>query len=56
MKENGFTLEKASSRQYPTQTIMDADYADDIMLLANTPSKAKSLLHSLKRTAGTCEH
>ena len=28
-------------RQYPTQTIMDTDYADDIMLLANTPTQAK---------------
>ena len=28
---------------------MDADYADDIALLANTPTKAKTLLHSLGR-------
>ena len=38
MKDNGFTLEKARSRRCPTQTIMDADYADDIELLANTPT------------------
>ena len=35
MQENGFTLKKARSRQYPTETITDADYADDIALLAN---------------------
>ena len=52
MKENGFTLEKARSRRYLTQTIMDADYADDIVLLANTPTQAESLLHSLKQAAG----
>ena len=31
---------------------MDTDYADDIVLLANTPAQAKSLLHSLERAAG----
>ena len=31
---------------------MDADYADYIALLANTPILAKSLLHSLELTAG----
>ena len=35
MKENGFTLEKARSRRYPAETLTDADYADDIPLLAN---------------------
>ena len=40
MKENGFTLKKARSRCYPKQTIMDTDCADDIALLANTPTQA----------------
>ena len=31
---------------------MDADYADDIALIANTPAQAESLLHSLDRAAG----
>ena len=30
---------------------MDADYADDIMLLANTPAHTKTLLHSLEQAA-----
>ena len=30
---------------------MDADYTDDIVLLANTPAQAETLLHSLKWVA-----
>ena len=37
MKENGFKLAKERIRKYPTQTITDTDYTDDIALLANTP-------------------
>ena len=51
MKENGFTLTKERSRIYPAQTITDADYADDIALLANAPAQAETLLHSLERAA-----
>ena len=32
---------------------MDADYADDIALLANTPTQAKYQLHSLEQAAGS---
>ena len=52
MKENGFTLAKARSRRYPVPTITDADYTDDLLLLANTPTEAKSLLRSQERAAG----
>ena len=31
---------------------MDADYTDDIALLAHTSTQAKSLLHSLEQAAG----
>ena len=48
MKENSFKLTKERSRRYPTQTITDMDYVDDIALLANTPAQAKTLLHSLE--------
>ena len=35
------------------KTITDADYTDDIAILANTPNQAETLLHSLERaTAG----
>ena len=44
MKENNFKLTKDKSRRYPAQTIMDANYANDIVLLANTPAQAKTLL------------
>ena len=48
MKDNGFKLTKQRSRRYPAQTIMDANYTNDIALLANTPAQAKTLLHSLE--------
>ena len=51
IKDNDFKLTKKRSRRYPAQTITDADYADDITLLANTPTQAKTLLHSLERAA-----
>ena len=51
IRENGFGLTKKRSRRYPTKTITDADYADDIALLANTPNQAETLLHSLERAA-----
>ena len=47
MKDNGFKLAKERSRRYSAQTIMHADYADDIALLANIPTQAETLLHSL---------
>ena len=56
MKENGFKLVKERSRRYLAQTITDADYANDITLLANSPSQAKSLLHSLEQAAGGIGH
>ena len=49
MKDNSFKLKKEKSRRYPEHTITDADYTDDIALLANTPSEAQTLLHSLER-------
>ena len=55
IKENGFTLKKARNKRYPTETITNADYADDIALLANTPSQAESLLYSLELAAGDIE-
>ena len=51
MKENSFKLAKERSRRYAAQTITDVDYANDIVLLANTPAQAKSLLHSLEQAA-----
>ena len=50
IRENSFELTKKRSRRYPTKTITDADYADDIAILANTPNQAETLLHSLERT------
>ena len=44
-------LTKKRSRSYPAKTITDADYADDIARLANTPNQAETLLRSLERAA-----
>ena len=43
IKQNGFTLKKTRSRIYPVEIITDADYADDLVLLANTSGQAESL-------------
>ena len=51
IKEEGFTLKKARSRRYPAQTMTDADYADDLALLADTLPQAESLLHNLEKEA-----
>ena len=52
MKDNVFKLAKERIRIYPAQTIMDADYADDIALLANTPVQAETLHWRLERAEG----
>ena len=51
IRENGFELTKKRSRRYPARTITDADYADDMAILANAPDQAETLLHGLKRAA-----
>ena len=49
--ENSFELTKKRSRRYPAKTITDADYAYDIVILANTPNQAETLQHSSERAA-----
>ena len=51
IRENGFELRKKRSRWYPAKTITDANYADRIAILANTPNQAETLLHSLEQAA-----
>ena len=51
IRENGFELTKKRSRRYPAKTITDADNADDIAILANTPNQTETLLHNLERAA-----
>ena len=51
IEENGFKLTKKRSRRYPAKTITDADYTDDIGILANTPNQVKTLLHRLEEAA-----
>ena len=51
IRENGFELTKKRSRRYPAKAITNADNADEIAILANTPNQAETLLHSLERAA-----
>ena len=51
IRENSFELTKKRSRRYSAKTISDANYADDIAILANTPNQAEIPLHSLERAA-----
>ena len=44
IKENGFELTKKRSRRHPAKAITDANYADDIAVMANTPVQAKTRL------------
>ena len=41
IKESIFTLKTVWSRQYPTETMIDADDADDLELPTNAPSAAE---------------
>ena len=50
IRENGFELTKKRSRRYPAKTITDAEY---LVILANTPDQAETLLHSLERAAAS---
>ena len=47
----GVLKTKKRSRRYPAKTITDADYADDIAILANIPNQSETLLDSLERAA-----
>ena len=51
IKEKGFELTKKRSRRYSAKTINDAYYADDIVILANTPNQSETLLYSLEQAA-----
>ena len=51
IRENGFELKKKRNRRYLAKTITDADNANDIVILANTPNKAETLLQGLERAA-----
>ena len=44
MKENSLILKMARSRRYPTESITDENYGNDLVLLVNTPVQAKSVI------------
>ena len=49
IKENGIKPTKKGRGRYSAKTI--ADCADDIVILANTPVQAETLLYNLERAA-----
>ena len=51
IKENCFTLKMTRSRLYPSETMIDTDYTDDLGLLTNTPARAESLLQRMEQAA-----
>ena len=51
-KKKRFHAGKRKKQKLPSTTITDADYADDIALLANLPTQAEPLLLCLERAAG----
>ena len=51
IKENGFELTKKKSGKYPAKKITEADYADNKAILANAPTQAETLVHSLERAS-----
>ena len=50
-KKGFHILKKARSRKYPAKTMTDTDYADNLALLANTPTHAESLPSCLEQSA-----
>ena len=52
MKENDVTLKKRRSNRYPIETIIDADYVDDLTFLANISVQVKLMLNSFYQGTG----
>ena len=50
-KRKWLYTKKAKSWWYPAETMADADYTDDLMLLGSTPAQGKPFLHSLEQAA-----
>ena len=50
-KKTVASWQRKEAKDTPAQTIIDADYADDIALLANTPAQAETQQHSLEWAA-----
>ena len=55
MKDYGFKLAKERSRRYTAQTITDANYADGVALLANTPRPSRNIETSNKWHRPPCQ-
>ncbi len=49
VNHSGSSGQRKEAEGTPQKPITDADYADDIAILANTPNQAETQLHSLER-------
>ena len=49
-KDLGLTLSKQRSRRYPAIKITDADYADDLVIFADSSRNAEKLLNFLEES------
>ena len=52
-KDLGLTLSKQRSRRYPAIKITDADYADDLVIFADSSRNAENLLNILEESGKT---
>ena len=50
-EKTALSWQRKEPEDTPTKTITDADYANDIAILANTPNRAETLQHSLEWAA-----
>ena len=48
-------IDLITDNSFTTKTIIDVDYADNLMLLLNTSAQAESLLHYLEQTKGSID-
>ena len=53
IKENGLLYQPRKSSRYPALHITDADFADDIALLADNLTNAQNLLSALESAANS---
>ena len=49
-KDIGLTLSKQRSRRYPEIKITDADYADDLVIFADSSRNAEKLLNVIEES------
>ena len=49
IKENDFTLKKKTIKRYPSKSMSDAEYADDLVLLVNILAQAECQMYCIEQ-------